>query len=50
MDGLMIPQKVTQIGYFKSPTLYKITTYRNFKLNNFEDEKNYSYNFSVINP
>ena len=50
IGGLMIPQKVTQIGYFESPTVYKITTYRNFKLNNFEDEKNYSYNFSTIKP
>lgn len=50
IGGLMIPQKVTQIGYFESPTVYKITTYRNFKLNNFEDEKNYSYNFSAIKP
>ena len=50
IGGLMMPQKLTQIGYFESPTIYKITTYRNFKLNNFDDEKNYSYNFSAIKP
>ena len=43
--GLMIPSKITQIALFKEKPEYKITTYKNIKVNNFDDQKYYSSEF-----
>ena len=45
IDGLMIPSKVTQIVFIKDKPEYKITTYKNIKVNNFDDQKHYSSEF-----
>ena len=45
IDGLMIPSKITQIALFKEKPEYKITTYKNIKVNNFDDQKYYSAEF-----
>ena len=45
IDGLMIPSKITQIALFKEKPEYKITTYKNIKVNNFDDQKYYSSEF-----
>ena len=49
IDGLMIPSKITQIALFKEKPEYKITTYKNIKVNNFEDSKYYSSEFYFSN-
>ena len=49
VDGLMIPSKITQIALFKEKPEYKITTYKNIKVNNFEDSKYYSSEFYFSN-
>jgi hypothetical protein len=45
VDGLMIPSKITQIAFINDKSEYKITTYKNIKVNNFDDQKNYSSEF-----
>ena len=45
VDGLMIPFKITQIAFINDKPEYKITTFKNIKVNNFEDQKNYSSEF-----
>ena len=45
VDGLMIPSKITQIAFINDKPEYKITTYKNIKVNNFDDQKNYSSEF-----
>ena len=45
IDGLMIPSKITQIAFINDKTEYKITTYKNIIVNNFDDQKNYSSEF-----
>ena len=45
IDGLMIPSKITQIAFINDKPEYKITTYKNIKINNFDDQKNYSSEF-----
>ena len=45
VDGLMIPSKITQIAFINDKPEYKITTYKNLKVNNFDDQKNYSSEF-----
>jgi hypothetical protein len=45
IEGLMIPSKITQIALFKEKPEYKITTYKNIKVNNFDDQQYYSSEF-----
>ena len=49
IEGLMIPSKITQIALFKEKSEYKITTYKNIKVNNFDDQKHYSSEFYFSN-
>ncbi len=45
--GLMVPTEIIQITYIDDKEYTRILTFRNIKINNFADEKNYDYHLPV---